>query len=101
MTWSFLHIMGVAHACTGRYEEAIDWLEQSLQLNPSWPQTLQWVTSTYAHLGRLDEARDALERFMRVWPGVSLSTLRELARGYDPVALEAAGDGLRKAGLKE
>jgi adenylate cyclase len=101
LTFGFLHIMGIAHACTRRYEEAIGWLERSLQLVPSWPPTLLWATSTYAHLGRLDEARAALERLVRVWPGYSLSRAREIARGYDPVSLEAVVDGLRKAGLPE
>jgi TolB-like protein/Flp pilus assembly protein TadD len=101
MTWSFLFIIGEAHACAGRYEEAIHWFEESLQLRPQWPPTLIWTTSIYGHLGRLNEARDVLERLVRVWPAVSITAIRAIVRGFDPVAFERAIDGLRKAGMKE
>jgi hypothetical protein len=63
--------------------------------------SLLWATSAYAHLGRLDEARDTLERLVREWHGASPSTGRAHGKGYDPVALEALLDGLRKAGMEE
>ena len=102
LTWSFLFIIGQAHAYAGRYEEAIQWFEESLQLMPQWPPTLIWATSVYAHLSRQDEARDALEKLVQVWPAVSLSTIRVSLAGFvPPVALEHIFDGLRKAGLPE
>ena len=102
MKWSFLFIIGQAHAYRGRFEEAIHCFEESFRLRPQWPPTLIWTTAIYAHLGRQDEARDALGRLVQVWPAVSLSTIRVSHAGFvDPVALERILDGLRKAGMGE
>jgi adenylate cyclase len=101
MMWSFCVIVGQAHSIAGRYEEAIHWLERSLQLRPEWPPTHIVVVSSYAQLGRLREARGALERLLGVWPAVSLSTMRGIYGRFEARAVEPLLDGLRKAGLKE
>jgi len=54
--------IGVAHFFARRFEEARAILLQSLQEKPNWAPTYRFLASCYAHLGRLDEARETVER---------------------------------------
>ncbi len=59
------------------------------------------LAASYAQLGRLDEARAALEEELRLEPDLTLEKVRGQLRTSDPDFLERWLDGLRKAGLKE
>jgi TolB-like protein/class 3 adenylate cyclase len=52
--------IGVGHFFAGRFEEAKKMLLLSLQEKPNWVPTHRFVASCYAHMGRLDEAREAV-----------------------------------------
>ncbi len=54
--------IGVAHFFAGRLEEARAALLRSLQEKPNWVPTYRFLASCYAHMGRLDEARDVIRR---------------------------------------
>jgi TolB-like protein/class 3 adenylate cyclase len=54
--------IGVAHFFAGRLEEARAALLRSLQEKPNWVPTHRFLASCYAHMGRLDEARDVIRR---------------------------------------
>jgi adenylate cyclase len=54
--------IGVAHFFARRFEEAKAILLQSLQEKPNWAPTYRFLASCYAHMGCLDEAREAVER---------------------------------------
>jgi class 3 adenylate cyclase/TolB-like protein len=54
--------IGVAHFFARRFEEARTTLLQSLHEKPNWAPTYRFLASCYAHMGRLDEAREAVER---------------------------------------
>ena len=54
--------IGVAHFFARRFEEAKAILLQSLQEKPNWPPTYRFLASCYAHMGRLDQAREAVEQ---------------------------------------
>jgi tetratricopeptide (TPR) repeat protein len=101
MMWSFLNIMGAAHCIAGRYEESLGWLQRSLQLRPGWPPTLIYTVSSYAHLGRLDEASEALEGLLQLSPALSVSRVSAHLTTAEFSPRELLIDGLRKAGLKE
>jgi hypothetical protein len=53
---------GVAHFCARRFEEAKAVLLQSLQEKPSWVPSYRFLASCYAHMGRLDEAKETVQR---------------------------------------
>ena len=54
--------IGVAHFFGRRLEEAKAILLQSLQEKPNWAPTYRFLASCYAHMGRLDQAREAVGR---------------------------------------
>jgi TolB-like protein len=57
-----LMAIGVGHFFAGRFEPAKTMLLRSLQEHPRWAPTYRFLASCYAHMGRLDEAREAVER---------------------------------------
>ncbi len=116
---------------TGRAEEATDRCKRAILLNPNadwyWWQlgfsyfhlgryedaleALERMTSpdqarrvlaaTYAHLGRLEEAHSAAEEFMKVVPNFSIKEWARTEPYTDPNELQRYVNGLRKAGLPE
>jgi pentatricopeptide repeat protein len=62
--------MGVAHFFNRRYEAAAANLLVSLQHLSNWAVTYRFLASCYAHMGRLDEARDVVERLRAITPVV-------------------------------
>ena len=66
----------------------------------AWPVNAYEV-SALGHLGRREEAREALSELLRRKPGLQLSHLREGFIPVTPSKLEDFLEGLRKAGLPE
>ena len=54
--------MGTGHFFARRFDDATATLLLSLQEVPSWVPTYRFLASCYAHLGRLDEARETVRR---------------------------------------
>ena len=54
--------IGVGHFFARRLEDARAMLLRSLQLQPGWVPTSRFLAACYAHLGRLDEAREIIEQ---------------------------------------
>jgi len=101
LSFMWLTGMGVAHFSEGRYEESASWLEQSRKRRPDFNVTHRALAATYAQLGRLEEARVALQEDLRLAPNESVAFIRQQLRHATPDYLEPYIDGLRKAGLKE
>jgi adenylate cyclase len=99
--WAWLDCMSWAHFHAGRYQAAIDWAERSIQIKLENEQPYRTLAASYAQLGRLDEARAALEEELRLEPDLTLEKVRSQNRTTDPDFLERWLDGLRKAGLKD
>jgi adenylate cyclase len=97
----FFVSMGWAHFAAGRYGEAVEWARRALERDPRNDMAYRTLAASYAQLGRLEEARGALEEELRLDPGVSLSKVREQNRAADADFLARWLGGLRKAGLKE
>jgi len=62
--------IGVGHFFARRFEDALAMLLRSLQERPSWVPTHRFLAACYAHMGRLDEARETIERLQAVTPVV-------------------------------
>ncbi len=54
--------LGLAHFLARRFDEAIPKLLVAIQEDPSHPMPLRILAACYAHLGRLDEARNIVAR---------------------------------------
>jgi TolB-like protein/Tfp pilus assembly protein PilF len=97
-------IAGVAKFYSGRDEEALAWLNRSIELNPSSPMAHFYFAAALSRLGRLEEARDETRAGLELNPGFNIARFRSSACSDNPVYLagrERIYDGLRKAGLAE
>jgi TolB-like protein len=101
MMWGFLQTMAMAHFAGGRYQEAAEWAGRSLQRKPDAAIPYRFLAASYANLGRLDEARRALDEALQLTPEFSLTAVRMMAGSADPAFRDPLIEGLRKAGLKE
>jgi adenylate cyclase len=101
LMWLFLNGMALANVVAERYEEAIQWAQQSLQRRPDWPITYLVLAGSYAGLERMDEAQAAVRELLRLNPDFSLAGVRLFLSAADPTFVERAAESLRKAGLKE
>jgi tetratricopeptide (TPR) repeat protein len=91
----------LAHLAAGRFDQAIEWADRELHDQPLHIPTLTYKAVASAHLGRLDEARDALQRMLVIKPGWTIATSRA-QRNPDAQELnELLISGLRLAGLPE
>ena len=101
MNFLYFNYMGQAHFAAKRYEEAVPWAQRSLQTRPDNPANYRLLAASYAHLGRLDEARTAFQECVRLQPEFSLAVFKATYASARPEFVERYSDGLRMAGLKE
>jgi tetratricopeptide (TPR) repeat protein len=64
----YLLAIGVAHFFAGRLEHAKAMLLRSLQEEPHWVPTHRFLAACCAHMGRVDEARDIVNRLRTITP---------------------------------
>jgi adenylate cyclase len=99
--WMDFQLLAVAHLVAERFAEAVDAAQRSLQHNPDNHNTHALLAISYAHLGRIDEARSALREVLRLQPDYSLAGVRQIYAGANEEFVERVVAGLRKAGLEE
>jgi adenylate cyclase len=61
--------IGYAHFVTRRFDEAVPKLLIAIQEDPGFPQPYRWLAACYAHMGKVDDAREIVER-LRAIPAV-------------------------------
>jgi TolB-like protein len=72
----WLMFVGGANVNLGRYEEAIVWLNRSIEANRNNPLCHFHLAGTYALLGRLEEARAAARTGLALNPGFTVAQFR-------------------------
>ena len=60
--------IGAVHLLARRFDEAVPKLLLAVQEDPSFPQPYRYLAACYAHLGRLDEAREIIGRLRAITP---------------------------------
>jgi tetratricopeptide (TPR) repeat protein len=82
-----------------RYDEALIWAKRTQQ----WPNATVWAqfiaVVPLAHLGRVEEARDALEQALTIKPDLSTGFFEQIFHFKDPAEMAHVMGGLYKAGL--
>jgi adenylate cyclase len=99
--WRSFQVLAVAHLVAERFAEAVDAAQRSLQHKPDEHNTHVLLAVSYAHLGRIDEARSAFREVLRLQPDYSLAGVRQLFAAANEEFVERLVAGLRKAGLEE
>jgi adenylate cyclase len=69
-----LGVTGQAHFLSRRFDEAVPKLLLAIQENPTVPQTYRTLAACYAHMGRLDDAREIVEQLRVITPVVISGT---------------------------
>ncbi len=59
-------IIGSAHFLARRFDETVPKLLLAIQEDPSFPHPYRYLAACYAHMGRLDDAREIVERLRAV-----------------------------------
>ncbi|MFQ5565206.1 MAG: adenylate/guanylate cyclase domain-containing protein [Paracoccaceae bacterium] len=99
LLWAFMSIKSFALMLLRRYDEALVWARKAQQ----WPNITAWAYFTevvpLAHLGRVEEARAALEQAFTIKPDLSTGYFEQIFRFKDPAEMAHVMDGLHKAGL--
>lgn len=93
--------LGQAYFILGRYQEAIEALEQGLGTNPSSERMRVWLAAAYALDGREEDARWEAEQVLTLNPDFSLQRIRQAFPFKDPADMERLLDGLRIAGITQ
>jgi TolB-like protein/class 3 adenylate cyclase len=88
-----LSLIGEAHFFKREFAEAAPKLLQSVQENPGYPHSYRVLAACYAHMGRLDEAREIIARLRVLTPHLVPS----VAQLRNPADRELFLSGLRIA----
>ena len=88
----------------GADAEAAQWARRSIEANRNFPLAHFWLAAALAQLGRLDEARQAVQPGLALAPGFTLARYRAGVQSDNPTYLaqrERIIEGMRKAGVPE
>ncbi len=100
MLWLACNGRAVACLTLGDIEGALSWTRMSVQEANAPFLSYMWHAITLAQLGRVDEARTAVEEIMRIRPDFSLQVARALPSGKHSLKTIYL-DSLREAGVPE
>ena len=90
---TYLNGIGEVHFFSRRFDDAAANRLASLELAPSFPVTYRVLAACYAHLGRLDEAREIVRRLSAITPVV----VERATRYRNPEHRDLLLSGLRLA----
>ena len=100
-SWDYLYNLGRANYALGRYERAVEYLQQALDRNESVGQPRLFLAASFVQLGQLDEAEWEVDEVQTTFPSFTLSHLRTIFPITDRELLEKFVTDLTAAGLPE
>ena len=101
MLWGFLTLKGLAFVAMDRHEEALKWIRKALRQSNAGVRTHVFEVIALAHLDRIEEAKQALQRVYTIKSDFDMDFVRATAKMMHPSSAKHYIDGLRKAGLLE
>jgi tetratricopeptide (TPR) repeat protein len=96
--------VGFAKLHSGRDEEAVAWLNRSIEINPNAPVVHFCLAAALARLGRIEEAREATRAGLELNPGFTILRLRSMNFSDNPfwfAGRERLYEGMRLAAVPE
>ena len=94
----WLSLLSTSHYLARNYEKAAEVASFGVQRGPSYSLGWRSLASALGQLGRLDEAREALEQFLARTPGFTSEEAARLGTFRDEAVFQHWLEGLRKAG---
>ena len=102
--WAFHSYYGIAlpYFFTGRYEDALAWLDQALLNRPNYASPLRLKIAALAMAGRpSEEIQKAIGKLHSVEPDLSITELMQRIAHFQQVDLDLYMKALRLAGLPD
>lgn len=96
----YLAPKGAAYYTARKYDDAVTWAKQAVQLRPAYLGGHRLLCAALAQSGRKEEAAAALATLLHLRPDANIGWVRDSVP-YTGEWLELFLDGLRKAGLPE
>ena len=93
--------MALAHFFAGRFDSASAWAEKSVGNLPSFLAAVSLAAAAHALAGRMDKAKQAMQRVRTLDPSLRVSNLKDWLPIHRPEDRARFADGLRLAGLPE
>ena len=93
--------IGSAHLHAERFEQGLEWVTKGIATRPSATWAWRLAVLAYVGLDRMDDAREAMAKFLAGNPGMTVSRVAKSLLLRDPARRQWHLDGLRKAGLPE
>jgi adenylate cyclase len=100
MPRSLLHVTIAFYFCR-EYEAAIEAAKRAIRSYPEFPLVYRWRTAALGQIGRIEEAREALEKAIGVAPASFDMYVRKRVPWMRPEDHTHMLEGLRKAGWEE
>jgi adenylate cyclase len=97
----FLHTVQIGHYFCRDYEASIEAAKRVIWAYPEYPNTYRWLAAALGQLGRLDEAKEALEKAIVIAPSQFETRVSRRVPWHRPEDHSHMLEGLRKAGLRE
>ena len=97
-------VAGAANLFLGRDEDALAWLQRSIETNRSYPLPHFYRAAALAHLGQLSSARNEIESGLALDRTFTLHRVRQSAYSDNSIYLaqrQRLYEGLQRAGLPE
>jgi adenylate cyclase len=102
MRRGFTNGIASAHLGERRYEQALDWAEQTLREEPDYRIALLNKAVASAYLGQMEQARATVRQMIESQPGLTIAQWSAFwSRVLSPEKMSIYVEGLRKAGLPE
>jgi len=99
--WKWTLAETVAAFADERFEDAIERAKATIQLQPGFYGSRAFVAASAAHLGRVDEAREAVADLLGLVPHFTVRGVIKNPMFERPADAARMIDGVRKAGLPE
>ncbi|MEQ1771778.1 MAG: adenylate/guanylate cyclase domain-containing protein [Devosia sp.] len=92
--------LGLANYSAGKPDRAIDLARQALAERPglTWP--YRDLTAYYVAVGKIEQAKDSLEKFVYLRPAMTAASIRDGLRFMEPSLLDRYVGALQQAGLQ-
>jgi adenylate cyclase len=96
-----LNQMALGFYFSGEYAAAVEVAKRAIRSYPDFPNPYRWLAAALGQLGRIEEAKEALQKAMAVVPASFQSSVRGPMPWMRPEDQAHMLEGLRKAGWKE
>ena len=102
LRWSWDQGIGLIYLMQGEDQKAIEQLSRAALEAPNAGHPVAYLASAYALVGRAQEAREALDHHLKLWPQTTLSNFEPLVgTAAFNNKMERVLEGLRLAGLPQ